>query len=96
MPRITETRTYVGKSADECFAAAKAALPAVGFEIWKTREIGWLVMANREESGGTVKANFASRPGAAVTIALSGEGITEEALKIIAEEVFAAFEVALG
>ena len=45
MPQITESRTYAGKSADACFTAAKAVLPRLGFGIWKTREIGWLVMA---------------------------------------------------
>lgn len=96
MTQVTESRTYAGKSADECFAAARAALPRVGFEIWKTREIGWLVMANREDPGGTVRANFASRPGAVATLALSAEGVSEESLQVIAEETFAAFQVELG
>jgi hypothetical protein len=95
MSKVTETRTYEGKSADDCFVAAKAALPKAGFKVWKTREIGWLVMADREEAGGTVRANFASRPGAVTTLALSGEETPEETLSTIADEIFAAFEAEL-
>jgi hypothetical protein len=96
MPKMTETRTYANKSADDCFVAANAALPKAGFEVWKTRKIGWLVMANCEDPRGTMKANIASHPGAVVTLALSGEGVSEEALRAVAEDIFVAFEAELG
>lgn len=96
MAKATESRDYAGKSADDCFAAAKAALPKVGFEIWKMRPIGWLLLANRTTSEGVVNANFAFRPGAAATLTLSSDRVTKEALLAMSGEVYAAFEAALG
>jgi hypothetical protein len=96
MAQVAESRTYAGKSPDDCFAAAKSALSKTGFEIWKTRQIGWLVMANRKGRRGTVSANCTSRPGAAVTLTLSGEEIQEADLRAIAEEVLAVLTAELG
>ncbi len=88
MSKIEITRTYAYVSADACFVAAKEALARVDFEIWKTRPIGWLVMAHLQTAEGKINATVAVRPGtgADLTFSLVGETLAEDDLRSIAEE----------
>jgi hypothetical protein len=91
-----ESRNYPGRSPDDCYNAAKKALPKAGFEVWKLRPAAWLVMANRQTPEGVAKANFAFRPGAAGTLTLAGDDVSQETLKAIAAEAMAALDAELG
>lgn len=93
--KLNESRSYAGKTADQCYSAAETALPEAGFRIWKKRPVGWLVMGRMEGPEGLVEATLAARPGAAVTLALAGERASDEALKALSVRIFAALEAEL-
>jgi len=96
--KFQESRTFTGKSADGCYKAAEAALPKVGFGVWKRRPMAWLLLARRSQPEGSIEGNVACRPGAGalVTIALSSDTVTDDALKTLAEQVFSAIAAELG
>ncbi len=75
---ISQTIELAKLSADDAFQISERAIQEVGFEIWKTRPIGWLIIAN-QSGGGGLQATISIRPGtgAAVTIAVKGD--TDEA-----------------
>jgi hypothetical protein len=82
----------------DCYEAVQKALTSSGFQIWKTREIAYLVIANKEEAGKTVAATamvMGSQP-AAVTLSLDGEGLLAEALNQFGEEIFSELEKVLS
>lgn len=95
MAQTTVTRNYPGKSPDALFAAALTAMPKAGFQVWKKRPIGWLVLAKRRVPEGLVQVNLAFRPGAAATLSLTGEGVPSETLKALSDEALAALDAAL-
>jgi hypothetical protein len=68
-----------------------------GFHIWKTRPIGWLVIAQRGSAQGDLKATVTARPGAATTVTLSLEGasLTDHELEATAQTLFEALKDAL-
>jgi hypothetical protein len=94
MAKIQEVRYYPGKSANDCFALETKAFEKAGFQIWKKREIAWLVQAQRTENGKKIEANMSARPGGktAVTLSISCNEISEADLKTYAETIFSAFE----
>lgn len=98
MAKFQESRTFVGTSADGCYAAADAALLEVGFEVWKKRPMAWLLLARRNLPEGPIEANIGCRPGvkALVAVTLSGDAVSKESLKPIAEQIFSAIAVRLG
>ncbi len=97
MAKFQDSRSYLGKTADDCFLAAEPALTRSGFKVWKKRDIAWLVQAKCEENGKTIDANLSARPGAktTVTLNLSAEGVPESELKPFAEKIFQALETEL-
>jgi hypothetical protein len=95
MAKVTETRSYPGHDVNRCYKSAESALPSAGFKIWKTRPVGWLIMARREEPGSMVEANLAARPGATVTLTLSAEASGETALHELAEMILGRLEASL-
>jgi hypothetical protein len=94
MPNIGEEKTYAGITADEGFKLALEVLPLTGFEIWKTRPMGWLIITNRETQSGAVNATVAFRPGTetAMTISLASDTAPEDEIRKCAEEFLLAFE----
>jgi hypothetical protein len=77
------------------FAAALTAMANAGFQVWKKRPIGWLVLAKRKVPEGLVQVNLAFRPGAAATLSLTGDGVPSETLHALGEQAFAALDAAL-
>jgi hypothetical protein len=98
MAKVTKTRSYPSDHVDRCYKAAEAALPGAGFKIWKTRPVGWLIMARQEGPEGLIEANLAARPGAGatVTLTLSGESSSEATLSGLAGKIFGELEASLG
>jgi hypothetical protein len=95
MTQATITRNYPGKSPDALFAAALDAMPKAGFQVWKKRPLGWLVLAKRKVPEGLVQVNLAFRPGAAATLSLTGEGVSGQTLEALGAEALTALEAAL-
>jgi hypothetical protein len=64
-------------------------LPELGYEIWKTRPLGWLVIANRELPEGKLNATITFPPGVRtiLSISLACETIMEDTLQKTAEEL---------
>lgn len=85
----SQTIELENTSPDGAFQIAEKAIQEVGFEIWKTRPIGWLIIAN-QSGGGGLQATICIRPGggAAVNIALKGDA-DEAAMQAIADQFFA-------
>lgn len=98
MAKYQDARPFEGKNADVCFSVAEAALSSLGFEAWIKRPMAWLLLARRTDREGAIEANIACRPaaGALVSIILSSGTASEEALKAICEQIFAAMAVELG
>ncbi len=98
MANIEKNKTYAGKSPTACFQAAVKAYPQAGFNIWKKRDIAWLVLAKCSEGGGEVNSNFSARPGnpTPVILTLSADHLSEEQLNQMAEKFFSAFDKELG
>jgi hypothetical protein len=98
MARIRQTHEYEGKTADQGYAAAERALVNAGFEIWKKRPAGWLLMARRGDPKGTIQANIACRPGkkALVMVTLESESALDSELHEVAEGVLAEVSSQLG
>ncbi len=71
MSTIRETKEYQGITADQAYKLAESALTESGFEIWKKRPLGWLIMADIKDEGGTIKGNVSCRPGNGATITLT-------------------------
>lgn len=94
MAKIEETRTYPGKTPGDCFSAAVRAYPKVGFNVWKKRELAWLALAKCTLEGKEVDSNLSARPGnpTPATLNLSADGLSEEALKGLADKFFQALE----
>jgi hypothetical protein len=97
MTQVKEARKFP-HSAQRCFEACKDGFPLAGFPIWKTREIAYLVMANRVQDGQTISATaliMGDSP-AEVTLSVSGEGLSEAELKGWSERLFSTLEASLG
>lgn len=85
-------------SPDHCFQVVENLLPALGYTIWKTRPIGWLILAKRSSPSGDIQLTFAARPATEtrVSISLSCEGMEEEELRQHVEPLSKAVTEALG
>lgn len=94
MANIGEEKNYAGITADEGFKLALEVFPLSGFEIWKTRPMGWLIITNRQTQSGVVNATAAFRPGAetTMTLSLTSDACPEDEIRKCAEEFLLAFE----
>jgi hypothetical protein len=83
MPTYAENRTYSNHNVDEAFQILVRALPEMGYAVWKTRPIGWLIIANRETAQGTLNTTLSLRPGAGAVLSLSlaSDTLSEEELR---------------
>lgn len=93
MAKIQETRNMSGKPAGEIYEAILKATPTAGFEVWKRRDIAWLVMVRRSE--GDINGSVSVSPGGQVIVALNAPGMTEAEVNALAETYFKAIEAAL-
>jgi hypothetical protein len=89
MPSIAVSREIKKVSPNDGFQETISQLPDLGYIIWKTRPLAWLVIANRELPEGKVNATVAFRPGdgATLSISLACETISEEILQTLADEL---------
>ena len=98
MPSIAISREIKTISPNDAFQETLSQLPDLGYIIWKTRPLAWLVIANRELPEGKVNATIAFRPGdgAILSISLASELIGEERLQELAIELVDALVTKFG
>jgi hypothetical protein len=94
MATYAENRTYSNLDADEAFQILVRTLPEMGYAVWKTRPIGWLIIANREFEQGKVNATVSLRPGAGaqLNLSLACNEMEQEELKGLAQELLQAID----
>ena len=95
MGKIRIEKTYDGKSPDDCYNAAPSAFKKAGFEIFKKREIAWLVIGHRSEENYLIQASIGARPpavSATVTLSVSCDDLEKENLQKYADFIMEEFE----
>ena len=98
MAKIRIEKSFDGKSPDNCLEAAKKAFPNAGFEIFKVRDIAWLVIAHRQENDSLIEASIGARPPgvcAHVTVSVSCVDFDKDALQKHADKILYELEQAL-
>jgi hypothetical protein len=71
MATYAKDHNFENLNADEVFQVVVRALPEFGYTVWKTRPIGWLIMANRDLGQAKINATVAIRPGPGAVLNLS-------------------------
>jgi hypothetical protein len=94
MSTFRETKEYQGISADQAYKMAESALDQMGFDVWKKRPLGWLLMADFTDETGKVTGNVSCRPGAgaSITITLDSDLHQEAMITKLAEDFFSAID----
>jgi len=98
MASLEQTKTYSNKSVDDCFSAAPGALTGAGFELFKSRPIGWLVMSQLTGNEGYITGNISIRPGVetGVTLVISGNKASQETVDNLAQKVWSKLDEGLS
>jgi hypothetical protein len=86
MAQMQATRKVPGKPAGEVYQSILQAAPKLGLQVWKRRDIAWLAMIRSGTDSNAINGNVSVRPGAEVTIALSGS--SEADLQLYVEKIF--------
>ena len=89
MPTVATSREIKGLSQSVAYESLLESLPELGYEIWKTRPLGWLVMANRELPEGKLNATLTFPPGikTVLSISLASEAMEQAILQQTADEL---------
>ena len=95
MANITENVMMMGKSTSEIFEAAKVALPKAGFEVWKLRDIAWMVLGKGKINEIPADGNVMAMPGGLVNVSVGAEGVSEAELRAAAQKIIAALKEAV-
>jgi hypothetical protein len=96
MANITENVMMPGKSTSDVFEAAKKALPKAGFEVWKLRDIAWMVLAKGKINDIPADGNVMAFPGGMVNVSVGAEGVSDADLHAAAKNIIAALKEILG
>ena len=92
MANIVENVMFAGKSTSDVFEAAKVALPKAGFEVWKLRDIAWMVLGKGKINDLPADGNVMVMPGGLVNVSVGGEGISDADLRAAAQKIIAALK----
>ncbi len=90
MSTIKKVEKVPFKTPKEGYLKALTILPELGFEIWKTREIGNLILAQKTKDTHGIKCNIMFNYNGTVNIALDSETEDEKTLAGLADEILAA------
>ena len=88
MAKIQAIRNFEKTPVNDVYQAILKAAPLAALKVWKQRDIAWLVMVRSAAGSGSVEGNISTRPGGAVTVSLSSDGLTETELQAQADRVF--------
>ncbi len=88
MAKIQATQSFPGQSSGDVYQAVLKAAPKARLEIWKRRDIAWLVMVRGVSGSAEIDGNISVRPGGLVTVALSAAEMREDDLQTRAATVF--------
>ena len=92
MANIVENVMFAGKSTSDVFEAAKVALPKAGFEVWKLRDIAWMVLGKGKINDLPADGNVMVMAGGLVNVSVGGEGISDADLRAAAQKIIAALK----
>jgi hypothetical protein len=94
MASVEVKKTFEGKSASDLYDLGLEALKKAGFEIWKERQLAYLIMSKRVENGQQIDCNYMAHMGfpVSVSVTLGCEALTEDELRPWADKVFAALQ----
>jgi hypothetical protein len=94
MAKLETSRPFPNKTADQIYAGFEHAFTKAGFQPWKLRPIGWLVMAKRLDDGVEIQANLSSRPGnpSSASLMMSSDRHSVAELQPLADAVWQALE----
>ncbi len=95
MANVTENVMMMGKSTSDIFEAAKVALPKAGFEVWKLRDIAWMVLAKGKINDIPADGNVMAMPGGLVNVSVGAEGVSEAELRAAAQKIITALKEAV-
>jgi hypothetical protein len=92
MTKLETSRPFPNKTADQIYAGFEAAFRQAGFDPWKLRPIGWLVMAKCLEGGSEIQANLSARPGnpASALLLMTSDRHAAAELQPLAEAIWQA------
>ena len=98
MTQIGITREISKISPTDAFLETLEALPDLGYVIWKTRPLAWLIIANRELPDGKINATVSFRPsaGSVLSLSLASDTIAEGPLQTLALDLAESLLVRLG
>jgi hypothetical protein len=96
MGKIQDNQTFTGKSPGDVYQAILKAAPQAGLQIWKRRDIAWLVMVRGGKGDQAIDGNISARPVAQATVSLSSENVDDAALHALAQNIFSAITRILG
>lgn len=98
MADVRQDAILEGADLDEAFEVGLKVLQGAGFELWKTRPLGWFAIARRRQDQIVLEANLAVRGKGPtqVSLGLSADNLTEAALASIAAELLQTITAQLG
>jgi hypothetical protein len=97
MPETVRTHEYDSIESGSLFEISTAVLKALGLDIWKTRPIGGLIIANGTVSGKPIQATVTVRPArtTAATFSVRGDLADENELQDLADRFFGGIQTAI-
>ncbi len=89
MAEVVKSGDFPSQTPNEAFEACLESIQEMGFEIWKTRPVGGLIIANGKEGMDGIQATITIRPGtgAAVNVSLRSTSVDEGQLVAIADRL---------
>ena len=98
MTDVRQDAILEGAGLDEAFQVGLRVLQGAGFELWKTRPLGWFAIARRRQDQTVLEANLAVRGGGPiqVSLGLSADNFPEAELTGIAAELLQTISAQVG
>ena len=98
MADVRRDAVLAGADSNEAFQTSLKVLQETGFELWKTRPLGWFAIARRRQQGAVLEANISVRGGGPthVSLGLSSDNLAETVLADIAADLLRRISAHLG
>lgn len=97
MNRVTKTISYKNQQPENLFKFVKSALVTLGYEIYKSREIGFLFEARKRMEEMMVNANLNINPiSSNLTLTLTSNSADSDLIENLSEELLQAIDDLIG